>query len=70
MPSIDPRPRHPTRRVILRPDGPLWRLSIDGVPHSAHLGEAEALQRACELARQVGGDLLVVPREPTATRVA
>jgi hypothetical protein len=55
------------RRVIVRLDGLLWRLSIDGVPHSAHLHEEQVLERASKLARDVGAALLLVPREPAAT---
>jgi hypothetical protein len=53
-------PRHPTPHVIVRADGPIWRVSVDGVHRSQHLTEAKALQRGRELARANGAELLIV----------
>ena len=54
-----PGPERLMRSVVVRLDGLLWRLSVDGVPHSAHLHEEQALQRASDLAREVGAAVLV-----------
>jgi hypothetical protein len=67
MPTMQLSSGRTMRRVIVRLDGLLWRLSIDGVPHSAHLHEEQVLERASKLARDVGAALLLVPREPAAT---
>ncbi len=57
--------RSPRPHVIVREDGPVWRVSVDGVPHSAHATKEQAIRRARELARSAGAEVLVVaPEEP------
>jgi hypothetical protein len=52
--------RSPRPHVIVREDGPVWRVSVDGVPHSAHATKEQAIRRARELAKTAGAELLVV----------